>query len=752
MSPRVFFPIILFVCCSLSAQEKTPPESPSVLNLETIYGSQRVTSKSFAGQWAAEGHNYVIRKKRDLPGGKAGQTFVSIDAYTEDEAQIFTTAQLTPQGADKPLNVESYKFSDDGQRVLLYTNSRRVWRRNTRGDYWVLSLDTKTLRQLGSDRPSSSLMFAKFSPDSQSVAYVYDRNIYVESCDKGQAVQLTTTESSEIINGTSDWVNEEELSIRDGFRWSPDGKQIAYWQFDTTGVPVMTMIDNTKSLYPELIRFTYPKAGQQNSAVRVGVVDVQTRQSKWAPLPGDPRQHYVARIEWAPLAKGRPTELIIQHLNRLQNTNTVYFWNTSDTSIDSVVVEKDEAWVDVHDEMFWLPTGKHFTWVSEASGWRRICIVSRTSGAKTFITPENADAIELLSIDYENQIAWVIASPNNATQQYLYAAALDGSGWERKSPADMPGTHSYRISADGKAAIHTYSNLTTPPVISMVELPSHRVLRVLEDNSELKAFAASTCTATVSMGSTEIEDNVTLDHWKIAPENEATSCPLIVYVYGEPAGTTVRDRWMGSNFLWYQMLAKQGYVIMSFDNRGTPAPKGRAWRKSIYRKVGINAVADQAAAVKQAVRDHDEIDQNRIGVWGWSGGGSMTLNAMFHHNDLYKVGVSVAPVPDQLGYDTIYQERYMGLPADNKTGYHDGSSIHYSEQLKGDLLLIHGTGDDNCHYATMERLIDSLITNNRQFDMISYPNRTHSIREGRNTTLHLRTAITNYFLENLPAQ
>lgn len=721
------------------------------LTLDNIYGSERVRAESFAGQWESDGHDYVIRKRADESDKESPRSFFRVDALTGAEEPIFQASQLTPSGSEKPLNVESYKFSEDGRRVLLYTNSKRVWRRNTRGDYWILTIATGKLRQLGPDWPDSSLMFAKFSPDGNSVAYVHDRNIYVENCDTQSRKQLTSTARDTIINGTSDWVNEEELSIRDGFRWSPDGKQIAFWQFDTQDVPAMTMIDNTSAWYPKLITFTYPKAGQQNSSVRVGVVNVASGTTKWAPLPGDPRQHYVARIEWTPETNSQPAELVIQHLNRLQNTNTLYFWKMSQRDLRRVLVEKDEAWVDVHDEMQWLPDGRHFTWVSEADGWRRIQLVDRQTGTRRTITPEGADAIELLAVDSASEIAWVLASPDNATQRYLYAAALDGSGWERRSPADQRGTHSYRICGDAKAAVHTFSNLTTPPVISMVELPSHNVIRPLEDNSKLRDFVAKTCTAPATLGRTAIGDGVELDHWKIGPTSDGKH-PLIVYVYGEPAGTTVRDTWMGTNFLWYQMLAQQGYVIMSFDNRGTPAPRGRDWRKSIYRNIGINAVADQAAAVRQAVKDHPEINADRIGVWGWSGGGSMTLNAMFHHNDLYRVGVSVAPVPDQLGYDTIYQERYMGLPADNPNGYRNGSSIHFCDQLRGKLLLIHGTGDDNCHYATMERLIDQLITKNQQFDMLSYPNRTHAIREGKNTTMHLRTAITHYFLEHLPAK
>ncbi|MFY9252177.1 MAG: S9 family peptidase [Fuerstiella sp.] len=738
--------------CAIAQQASTEK-----LSVESIYGDKAIAAKSFNSAWATEGHSYAVQENSaEQPEGDEkdkAKDIVWQDAVTGDKEILVKSSQLIPADSNKPLSVSSYEFSADRSHVLIYTNTKRVWRQNTRGDYWVLNLATGKLQKVGSGRPESSLMFAKFSPNGKSVAYVYDRNIYVEDIKAQIVVPITKTDGPHIINGTSDWVNEEELSIRDGFRWSPDGSQIAYWQFDTTGVPEMTMIDNTADRYPKLITFPYPKAGQQNSSCRIGVANLATDKTSWVPLAGDPKEHYVARIEWAPKKEGLSAELIVQQLNRLQNTNRVLRWNSATEETSEIFVERDDAWVDVHDEMFWLSDGKHFTWASEQDGWRRIYLVDSSTGARTPVTPTNIDAIELVAIDDASQLAYVIASPENATQRYLYKANLDGSGWQRLSPESQPGTHSYRLSADSKFAVHTYSSLTTVPTTDLVSLTDHKTVRVLEANEKLVEHVAKHCTALASFQQVEIEDGVKLDSWVIQPAEiePGKKYPLLIYVYGEPAGTTVVDRWMGSSYEWYQMLAQQGYVVMSFDNRGTPAPRGRDWRKSIYRKIGINASIDQAAAVRKVLADNAHLDPSRVGVWGWSGGGSMTLNAMFRYPDLYSTGISIAPVPDQLGYDTIYQERYMGLPSDNPDGYKDGSAIHICDQLKGKLLLIHGTGDDNCHYATMEQLIDKLIEHNKQFDMLSYPNRTHAIREGKNTTLHLRTLMTNYLHTNLPA-
>lgn len=726
------------------------------LTLESIYGTKQYSAKTFSPEWSTDGHTYAIQQDADVQPSTdedvKHKDIVLLDAVTGEREVLVSSAQLVPEGSTKPLAVSSYSFTADASQVLIFTNTKRVWRQNTRGDYWVLNRITGSLHQLGGDRPEASLMFAKFSPDGKSVAYVHDRNIYIEDVKSRDIRAITTTTTKHIINGTSDWVNEEELSIRDGFRWSPDGSQIAYWQFDTTGVPEMTMIDNTASRYPELITFTYPKAGQKNSACRIAVVDVVTADTSWIPLEGDPNQHYVARVEWVPSREGRPAELIMQRLNRLQNTNRVMMWNSDTKQTRQLLVEEDDAWVDVHDEMFWLSDDQRFTWASERDGWRRIYLIDSSTGKRQAITPPNLDAIELLAVDNQKQLAYVIASPDNATQLYLYKVKLDGSGWGRISPETQSGSHSYRISADRKFAVHTFSSLTSPPITDLVALPSHRSIRVLEANEELVADVSRLCTSKAEFQKVEIEDGVQLDSWVIQPAKleRGKKYPLLIYVYGEPAGTTVKDRWMGSTYLWYQMLAQQGYIVMSFDNRGTPAPKGRDWRKCIYRKIGIDAPVDQAAAVRKVLADNAYLDPQRVGIWGWSGGGSMTLNAMFRYPDLYSTGISIAPVPDQLGYDTIYQERYMGLPSDNAEGYKDGSAIHICDQLEGNLLLIHGTGDDNCHYATMEQLIDKLIGHNKSFEMMAYPNRTHAIREGKNTTLHLRTLMTNYLLKNLP--
>jgi dipeptidyl-peptidase-4 len=760
----------LLVVAAAAAQE--PAADPGALTVERIFGKREFEPEAFSGRWGPEGMGYLTLERPDPKA--ASRQLVRNDPRSGAKTVLVSLADLTPPGEQKPLAIDDYAFSKDQRRLLIFTNSRRVWRRNTRGDHWVLDFTSKSLTKLGRDRPASSLMFAKFSPDSQSVAYVSERNIYVESLTGQSPRQLTQTESEHIINGTFDWVYEEELDLRDGFRWSPDGASIAYWQLDTSGVPRYPLVKTDGNLYPQVTWVPYPRVGQQNSSSRIGVVNVAKGQTRWLDIPGDPRQHYLARMDWAQNSH----ELLVQQLNRLQNTNRVMLANVETGELRTVLTEQDAAWIDLHDELFWLDDGRRFTWISERDGWRHVYVVNRDGGQwslahSVLATAATADSerptlwdfevIQLLKADAARNQLYFIASPDNPTRRFLYRCHLEGSGLERITPRDAAGTHAYQISPDANWAIHTHSTFDDPPVTELIELPSHAVVRTLVTNDKLRERLKPVRRAPTEFFRVEIEPGVSLDGWCIAPPEMQTPVadapgspngkkyPLLVHVYGEPAGQTVADRWFGGYALWHRMLAQRGYVVMSFDNRGTNSPRGRDWRKSIYRQVGILAPQDQAAAVRAVLERRPYLDRDRVGVWGWSGGGSMTLNAIFKHPDLYRTAIAVAPVPNQLYYDTIYQERYMGLPDDNAEGFKNGSPIHFAKQLQGSLLLIHGTGDDNCHYQTTELLVDELIKHNKPFRMLAYPNRSHSISEGANTTRHMPEAMTQFLLETLPA-
>ena len=764
----LFIPFILFssvlslpcVAADGPSTNEPPPVDPAILTIDRIYDGSEFSGKSFSGQWLSGTDSYTTIEST----GSGEQQIVRHDAGTGATDILIDADALTPAQSDGPLKVESYTFSPDQSLLLIYTNSKRVWRNNTRGDYWLLDRAAGQLKQLGGNIPPSTMMFAKFSPTGKQVAYVHDNDVYVEDLLNNTIQKVTTRASDAIINGTTDWVYEEELGLRDAFMWSPDGKRIAFWQLDTSAVPQFPLVNHTDSLYPEVTWFGYPKVGQHNAVCRVGLVEIESGETKLIELPGDPAEHYIPRMEFLPQDRDldQQPRVLIQQLNRLQNTNRIFLADFRSNTVSEVMVERDAAWIDVHDELNWLDDASSFTWMSERDGWRHLYIVSLDDGATRQVTTGNFDVIELLKVSEADKKAYFIASPDEASQRYLYSVNLDGTNLQRVTPAGMAATHSYKISPDAQWAIHQVSRFDEPPAWDLVTLPEHKLVRSLESNEDFrKTINALARKPTeffrVTLPGDDSADEqesapVELEAWCMLPPDfdKTKSYPLLIYVYGEPAGTTVVNRWSSRAYLWHQLMAQQGYVVMSFDNRGTKSPRGRAWRKSIYRKIGIIPPADQAAAARAVLKDRPYLDPERVGIWGWSGGGSSSLHAIFKHPDLYSTAVAVAPVPNQRYYDTIYQERYMGLPDTNVEGFTEGSPINFANQLEGDLLLIHGTGDDNCHYQTLELLINELIKHNKQFSMMSYPNRTHSIREGKNTTRHLRDLMTRFILENLP--
>lgn len=740
------------LCCILAAAlliiSPVSPQTPdsTLLTLERIFSSREFAAERFGpARWVDNGAGYTTLESSTETSG--GTDIVRYETATGRREILVSAARLVPAGVKSALNIDDYQWSPDRQRLLIFTNSQRVWRRNTRGDYWVLDLTTWQLRQLGGNAKPSALMFAKFSPDSRAAGYVRENNIYVEDLSSGKIIQITSDGSRTIINGTFDWVYEEEFDLRDGWRWSPDSKAIAFWQLDAAGVRDFLLINNTDSLYSFVIPVQYPKVGTTNSACRVGVVSASGGETRWLDVPGDPRNNYIARMDWAASSE----EIVLQHVNRLQNTNEVMLGNARTGAVRTMITEKDSAWVDVGDDLHWLENGKQFTWVSERDGWRHVYLISRDGAKARLITPGAYDVESVQNIDEPGGWLYFIASPDNPAQRYLYRTRLDGKGgMERLTPADLRGTNSYNISPDTKWAFHNYSTIDMPRSTVLVSLPEHKVVRQLASNQKLRAKVRTLKQKSSEFFRVNIGGGGELDGWMMKPYNFDASkkYPVLFHVYGEPAGQTVLDNW-GGNKLWHLMLAQQGYIVISVDNRGTPAPRGRAWRKSVYRQIGILASQDQAAACR-VIRRWPFVDSTRIGIWGWSGGGSMTLNMMFRAPELYHTGMSVAPVTDQRYYDTIYQERYMGLPGGNPDGYKNGSPVTFAHQLQGHLLLVHGTGDDNVHYQSSEALINALVKANKPFTMMAYPNRSHGIFEGQGTTRHLYELLTRYLQEHLP--
>src|SRR5256886_380429 len=619
--------------------------------LRRLFASREFAPEHFGpARWIAGGTAYTTVEPAS---DNTGSDIVRYETATGARGVAVAARQLIPPGATASLDIDDYEWSSDASKLLIFTNTQRVWRQNTRGDYWVLDRAGRTLKKLGGDAPASP-------PPSRA-----------------------------------------------------------------------------------------RRPGPRPPPAPAGVVGADGGAPRWLRVPDDPRQNSLPRLEWA-----GPQELVLQRINRAQNTDRVMLADATTGAVRTVLVERDSAWLDVVDDLQWLAGGKEFTWVSERDGWRHVYRVSRDGKTVRLVTPGAFDVIEVAALDEPGGWLYYIASPDNATQRYLYRIPLDGSGKpERVTPADRPGTHSYDISPDARWAWHTSSTLDTPPVTDLVRLPSHATARTVVGNEQLSGAVAPLTSRRGEFFRVPLPDSATLDGWMIRPRDfdSTRTYPLLMYVYGEPAGQTARDQWMGGLGLWFRMLADQGYVVASVDNRGTPAPRGRAWRKVVYGAIGVLSSREQADAVRALTRSRRYLDATRVGIWGWSGGGSSTLQAMFRYPDVYQVGMSVAPVPDERLYDTIYQERYMGLPQDNKSGYETASAISHAEGLRGRLLLVHGSGDDNVHYQGSERLLNRLVALGKPVDFMEYPNRSHCICEGQGTTLHVYSLLTRYLIEHLPA-
>ena len=693
--------------------------------------------------WSDDNKGVYIIKDGDL---------LQMDVASGNSKIIVSKNNLIPSGQSAPLSFDIYSFSKDGKKLLIFTNTAKVWRYNTRGDYYLYDLTKKSLVQIGKSRPAQSLMYAKISPDGNKVAFVSGHNIYAEDLLTHQIKQLTHDGIRKIINGTFDWVYEEELGCRDGFRWSDDSKMIAFWQVDATTTRDYLMLNTTDSVYSHVIPVEYPKVGQPPSSVKIGTVNVNTGTLKWMNIPGDPKQHYIPRMEWA----HNSTELVIQQLNRKQNESKLFYCNATTGISTNFYTENNKAWIEVksiwNDDdpsgWEWINNGKDFLWVSETDGWRHIYKISRNGKNVNLITNGNFDINDIKAIDEKNSLIYFRASPKNATELYLYRTSLDGKGpLEEVSSASLKGTHDYIISPNATLAYHSFSNFNTYPVAEWISLPDNKPL------NEAKSIAKNLnkdASKNVEFFTIRTLDNVTVDGWMIKPKdfNPDKKYPVLFYVYCEPAATTTQNNYGGqSPFLYDGDMSGDGYFYVSLDNRGTPALKGAEWRKSIYKNIGRLNIHDQAMAAK-AFLQKPYFDTSRVAVWGWSGGGSSTLNLMFQFPEIYKTGISVSAVDNLLLYDNIYEERYMGQPADDVAPYILGSPINYAKDLKGNLLFIHGTGDDNVHYDNAEAMLNELIKYNKTFQFMPYPNRTHSISEGAGTKQHLRSLFTNYLKKN----
>ena len=738
--------VLTFLCfTSISAQEST---NSGLLTIDRIYSGEFRQDYQMPIQWIENGNAYVTIEASSSV--KGGYDLVRNESKSQESSIYIPASSLTVNG--KPLYIEDFSLSQDASKVLIFTNSKRVWRSNTKGDYWVYDFNTKKLKQIGQKVEPSSLMFAKFSSDNKLVAYVHNFNIYTEEFATGKVTQLTFDGTNKIINGTFDWVYEEEFGKRDGFSWNSDAKYIAFWHLDASKIGTFNMINNTDSVYSKIVPIQYPKVGQAPSITKVGVVDIYNAKTIWIPLPGDPQQHYIPAMQWL-----NNDVILLQQMNRKQNELIVWSYRISTKKLKKIYTENEDTWIElnypdissntwVNNDLPIVDNGKAFLRMTENDKWRHVYKINIASGKQTLLTTGDFDVASISRVT--DKLLYYIASPENSTERYLYRTSIKGNSKQILTTKQYKGVNTYNISPNGNYAFHTHKSVNDVRTVRFINLPTHNTIATLIDNALYKKKFESLTLPQIDFFTVTTEQGVEVDGRMILPIgfDKTQKYPVLFHVYGEPWGQVATNTPVG---LWNIFLAQKGYIVIDMDNRGTPCLKGSEWRKSVYRKVGVLNTLDQAMAAKKILQ-RPYLDESRVAVWGWSGGGSMTLNLMFRYPKIYQTGMAVAAVSNQLIYDNIYQERYMGLPQENMSDFVEGSPLTYAKDLQGNLLVVHGTGDDNVHYQGAEMLINELIKHNKQFSFMAYPNRSHGIYEGANTRRHLYTLLTNYLLTNTP--
>ena len=706
------------------------------LSLDDIFTSGKYAGKAITGvHWLNDGARYSYYE-RDT-AAKVTNIFI-YDVNSKSSRRVLTTAELKMAQDDPPFRFTTYQWSPDEKHILFISappEREYLSRLTPAGNIFVYDLGNKSFRRL--TNVSDPQYNVKFSPDGKSIGFVRNNNIFVVDVASGAERQLTTDGAEHIINGKFDWVYEEEFEISDGWQWSPDGKHIAFWRLDENRVPEYTLTE-WDSLHLTLIPMRYPKAGEPNSIVKIGVIDLQSSMTKWMDL-GSNDDIYIPRMQWTL----DPAILSIQRMNRAQNVLELLYADIVTGTTHTVLTESEEKWVDISNDLTFLKDG-NFIWPSERDGYRHLYLYKNDGTVVNQITKGEWEVDSFCGVDEKTGTVYFSSTEVSPLERHIYRIQLDGR--KKKRITEMAGTHTANFSPTYKYFLDTYSNISTPPRISLMNNEGS-VLSVVEENN-IQTLKNVQIGKTAFLSITTA-DGVSLNASIMKPANfdSTKKYPVLVYTYGGPGSQVVRNAWeRTSDVLWYTYLGEHGYLIFMVDNRGTGA-RGKAFKTAGYRNLGKWEVNDQVEGARY-LSSLPYVDRERIGIWGWSYGGYLTSMVILNGADYFKAAVAVAPVTSWRYYDNIYTERYMGTPQNNPSGYVESSPITHASKLKGKFLLIHGTSDDNVHFQNTANFVSALEKANKQFSLRFYPDKNHGIYGGV-TRLNLYTLMTNFILTNL---
>lgn len=703
------------------------------ITVEKIWKEYTFFGKSVDGFRSMNDGDYF--SKISLIDGEEAITKHAFTNYESKGETIINTTDINYKGAK--VEFDDYYFNNDETKVLLTTETSPIYRHSFSAVYYLFDIKSKKTEPL--DELHQPQTLAEYSPDGQKVSYIFENNLYIKDLNSGKVTQITTNgKRNEIINGTTDWVYEEEFAITKAYGWSPDSKYIGYLKFNEKNVKEFTMAFYG-DLYPEQYTFKYPKAGEENSKVTLQLYDIINSKNISNISLGE--YEYIPRMEWSPTEN----KLVVQTMNRHQNELKYHLvtLNSGEVNSNNFYTEKSETYIDIDNNLLILNDGNTILRTSEKNGYNHIYKLS-FDGKITQITTGDWDVIDFLGIDDKNTTIYYTSAENGAINKSIYKIGINGK--KKQLISSSEGTNDADFSNGMKYFIKTYSDANTPPVFTLCD-NNGKELTILESNYELKS--------TIEKYNFAKKEFVTfkghaekLNGWMIKPKDfdPSKKYPVYINIYGGPGSNMVENSWGGVNFAYHQLLAQNGYIVISVDPRGTMY-RGEKFKKSTYLQLGKLETEDFIAVAKE-LQSYDFVDPSRIGIMGWSYGGFMTSLAMTKGADIFKMGIAVAPVTNWRYYDNIYTERFMRTPAENEKGYDDNSPINHVSKLKGKYLLIHGSGDDNVHYQNTMEMINALVAADKQFDLFIYPNKNHGIYGG-NTRNHLFKMMFDYTLKNL---